>query len=183
MADTLARHVAQACAGADLEVEDLWDILDDPDQGGRSGAPPSRTCSPQSCPMAATWPRTTFNVAAGRSARRPGSTSRACGSRRSASTRLGTWSRASPCCCATSSAAASRCACWRGPAPGACAAVVPSRRQGPLGHLGLWPSPLDWRKKWPPLREREAFQDPGSPCSRPGWKLAIRAQANSPQQH
>jgi len=33
MADTLARHVAQACAGADLEVEDLWDILDDPDQG------------------------------------------------------------------------------------------------------------------------------------------------------
>jgi hypothetical protein len=38
MADTLARHVAQACAGADLEVEDLWDILDDPDQGAIWGA-------------------------------------------------------------------------------------------------------------------------------------------------
>jgi hypothetical protein len=38
MADTLARHVAQACAEADLEIEDLWDILDDADQGAIWGA-------------------------------------------------------------------------------------------------------------------------------------------------
>jgi hypothetical protein len=38
MADTLARHVAQACAEADLEIEDLWDVLDDADQGAIWGA-------------------------------------------------------------------------------------------------------------------------------------------------
>ena len=30
--------VAQACAEADLEIEDLWDILDDADQGAIWGA-------------------------------------------------------------------------------------------------------------------------------------------------
>ena len=34
----LARHVALARADADLEVEDLWDVLDDPDQGAVWGA-------------------------------------------------------------------------------------------------------------------------------------------------
>ena len=38
MADTLARHVALACTEADLEIEDLWDILDDADQGAIWGA-------------------------------------------------------------------------------------------------------------------------------------------------
>jgi hypothetical protein len=38
MADALARHVALACAEADLEIEDLWDTLDDPDQGAVWGA-------------------------------------------------------------------------------------------------------------------------------------------------
>lgn len=38
MAETLVRHVAKACAGADLEIEDLGDILDDADQGVIWGA-------------------------------------------------------------------------------------------------------------------------------------------------
>ena len=38
MADALARHVALACAEADLEIEDLWDVLDDADQGAIWGA-------------------------------------------------------------------------------------------------------------------------------------------------
>ncbi|WP_052402972.1 hypothetical protein [Muricoccus aerilatus] len=38
MAETLVRHVAKACAGADLEIEDLWDFLDDADQGVIWGA-------------------------------------------------------------------------------------------------------------------------------------------------
>ena len=38
MAETLVRHVAHACTGADLEIEDLWDLLDDEDQGVIWGA-------------------------------------------------------------------------------------------------------------------------------------------------
>ena len=38
MAKTLVRQVAKACAGADLEIEDLRDILDDADQGVIWGA-------------------------------------------------------------------------------------------------------------------------------------------------
>ena len=38
MAETLVRHVAKACAGADLEIEDLWDVLDDVAQGVIWGA-------------------------------------------------------------------------------------------------------------------------------------------------
>ena len=38
MAETLVRHDAPACTGADLEVEDLWDFLDDADQGVIWGA-------------------------------------------------------------------------------------------------------------------------------------------------
>ncbi|HEY8610609.1 MAG TPA: hypothetical protein VIL69_04875 [Roseomonas sp.] len=38
MAETLIRHVAQACAGADLEAEDLWNLLDNADQGVIWGA-------------------------------------------------------------------------------------------------------------------------------------------------
>ena len=38
MGDTLIRHVTHACAGADLEVEDLWELLDDEDQGVIWGA-------------------------------------------------------------------------------------------------------------------------------------------------
>ncbi|MDB5369797.1 MAG: hypothetical protein JWP20_1355 [Roseomonas sp.] len=38
MADCLSRHVAQACASADLEMEDLWAILDDAGQGTIWGA-------------------------------------------------------------------------------------------------------------------------------------------------
>jgi hypothetical protein len=38
MADCLSRHVAQACASADLEMEDLWDVLGDAGQGAIWGA-------------------------------------------------------------------------------------------------------------------------------------------------
>jgi hypothetical protein len=38
MAETLVRHVVQACGSADLEIEDLWDLLDDADQGVIWGA-------------------------------------------------------------------------------------------------------------------------------------------------
>src|SRR5215218_10341 len=38
MADALARHVALACADADLEIEDFRDVLDDADRGAVWGA-------------------------------------------------------------------------------------------------------------------------------------------------
>ncbi|MBI0539232.1 hypothetical protein D9599_27250 [Roseomonas sp. KE2513] len=38
MAEALVRHVAHACTGSDLEIEDLWDLLDDVDQGVIWGA-------------------------------------------------------------------------------------------------------------------------------------------------
>ncbi|MCI0753574.1 hypothetical protein [Teichococcus vastitatis] len=38
MADCLSRHVAQACASADLKIKDLWAVLDDADQGVIWGA-------------------------------------------------------------------------------------------------------------------------------------------------